>query len=84
MMNKMSFQLISNIFSNFSFEHDRRRDGQMDRASYRGAMAHQKIISYHISESFPVIFALFSDFQLKRDQPTDKQTELVIEVIWRT
>ena len=44
MMNEMSFQMISNIFSDFSFECDRRMDGQMDRASYRDAMAHLKII----------------------------------------
>ena len=44
--------------------------------------------SYHISESFPVIFDSFRDFQLERDrptnQPTDRQTELVIEVLRRT
>ena len=43
----------------------------MDRASYRGAMVHQKII-ISFSESFPVVFALFRDFQLKCDQPTPK------------
>ena len=46
MMNEMSFQSILNIFSDFSFERDRRMDGQT--ASYtvidRGAMAHLGII----------------------------------------
>ena len=40
--------------------------------------------SYHISESFPVIFAYIRDFQLKRYRPTDQQTELDMEVLWRT
>ena len=44
MMNEMSFLLISNIFSDFSFERDRRMDGRTDRDSYRDIMAHLKII----------------------------------------
>ena len=42
MMNKMSFLLISNIFSDFSFKRDQRMERQTDRASYRDAMAHLK------------------------------------------
>ena len=42
MMKKMSFQVISNIFSDFSFERDGRTDGRTNRASHRGAMAHLK------------------------------------------
>ena len=37
MVNKMSFLLILNIFSDFSSERDRRMDGRMDRACFRGA-----------------------------------------------
>ena len=61
-------------------------DGEMDRWTEPliEVQWRTKKSSYHISESFPVIFALFRDFQLKRDQPTDQQTELVIEVLWRT
>ena len=44
MVNEMSFLLISNIFSDFSFKRDQRMDGQMDRASCRDAKAHLKII----------------------------------------
>ena len=40
MMNEM----ISNIFSDFSFERDQQMNGWTDRTSYRGAMAHLKII----------------------------------------
>ena len=73
MMNEMSFQLISNIFSDFSFERDRRMD--------RRTEPHIDVLwriwesSQHISESFPVIFASCRDFQLERDvtdQPTDR------------
>ena len=50
------FRVITNIFCDFSLERDqptdrqtdrlpdRQMDGQTDRASYRGAMAHLKII----------------------------------------
>ena len=44
MIIEMSFQLISNIFSDFSFERDQRMDGRTDRACFRGAMAHLGII----------------------------------------
>ena len=37
-MNKMSFQLISKIFSDFSFEGDQQTDRRTDRASYRCVM----------------------------------------------
>ena len=44
--------------------------------------------SKHISESFPVIFTSFRDFQLERDRPTNQQTNrhtaLVIEMLRRT
>ena len=42
MMNKMSFHVISNVFSDLSLEHDRQKHRQTDRASYRGTMAHLK------------------------------------------
>ena len=41
-MNEMSFQVILDIFCDFSLEHDRQTDQPKDRASYRGALAHLK------------------------------------------
>ena len=71
MMNEMSFKLISNISSDFSFEHDRRMDGRT--AAYRDATTHLGII-LAFSESFQVTFASFRDFQPERDRPTNQPT----------
>ena len=74
MMNEMSFLLISNIFSDFSFKHDRRMDRRTDRASYRDAMAHLKIIQEYfliISSDF-CFFSRFSTRALPTDRPTDR------------
>ena len=72
-MNEMSFQLTSNIFSEFSFERDRR----MDRRTEPLIEVLWRLweSSKHISESFQVIFASFRDFQLERDRPTDRPTD---------
>ena len=72
MMNEMSFLLISNIFSEFSFERDRRMDGRTEPLIE--VLWRTEKSSYHISESFPVIFASFRDFQLESDQTTDRQS----------
>ena len=76
---------FSNVFSDFSIERDRRMDGQTELLI---EVLWRTEKSYHISESFPVIFASFRDFQLERDRPTNlptnRQTELVIEVLWRS
>ena len=69
----MSFQLISNIFSDFSFERDRRMDGRTEPLIE--VLWRTEKSSYHISESFPVIFASFEDFQLERYRPTDQPTD---------
>ena len=77
----MSFQMISNIFSDFSFERDRRTDGRTDRRTDGRTEPLIEVLwrteksSYHISESFPVIFASFRDFQLERDRPTNQPTD---------
>ena len=42
-MKKMSYDVISNIFCDFSLERDRPTNQPTDRASYRGAVAHLKI-----------------------------------------
>ena len=84
MMNEMSFQMISNIFSDFSSERDQRVDRQTE--PFIEVLWRIWESSKHISESFPVIFASFRDFQLERDRPTNRPTDrqLVIEVLWRT
>ena len=63
----MSFQLISNIFSDFSFE----------RASYRGAMAHLGIILAYFWIIFSnfCFFSRFSTRALQTDRPTDRPTD---------
>ena len=79
MMNEMSFQLISNIFSDFSFKHDQQMDGRTDIASSRGAMAHLKnILAY-----FLIIFSDFCFFSRfsTRAWPTNRRTELVTELL---
>ena len=80
MMNNMSFQLISNIFNAFSFERDRRMEGQTEPL-IEGLWRTWES-SWYISESFPVILEIFNSSVA--DRPTDQQTELVIEVLWRT
>ena len=69
MMNEMSFQLISNIFSDFSLEGDRRTDGRTDRASYRGAMAHLKRDREGEIEIEFISFTLRECFDLKDAHP---------------
>ena len=71
MMNEMSFQLISNIFSDFPFERDR----WIWTEPLIEVLWRTEKSSYHIAESFPVIFAPFRDFQLERDRPTNRPTD---------
>ena len=77
MMNEMSFLLISNIFSDFSFEPDQRMDGRTDRASYRDAMAHLKIIlAYFWIVSSDFCFnKRFSTRAWPTNQPTNQLTD---------
>ena len=77
MMNKVSFLLISNIFSDISFKRDRQMDRRTDRASYRNAMAHLKtILAYFwiISTEF-CFFLRFSTRAWPTNQPTNRPTD---------
>ena len=75
MMNDMTFQMISNIFSDFSFERDRRMDGRTEPLIDIEVLWRIWESSLHIFESFPVIIASFRDFQLERYRPTDRPTD---------
>ena len=63
---------MMNEMSDFSFERDRRMDGQTER------LIEVLWRIWHL-EPFPVIFASFRDFQLERDRPTDQPTNRPIE-----
>ena len=58
-MNKINFQVISNIFCDVLLERDRptdrQTDRQRDRASYRCAMAHLKNALFNL---FSIVFSL--------------------------